>query len=248
MHSQARCCRHNVIQGATATQFLLNCLRQRVLNPITLEKLEARLHQLATSEIGDDPTARQLEKKKAELAVLQRKVETVSRNMALAETTDERNAIAAVFHEFKAKESSLEQEIAATQPAPRSTDPDREVELAAMAVLHSLTETTEAPRTDYAAVGQMFQKTNARLFLKFREVERGHRKLNVLAGGMLTFGSAPPPVPLYEGPTDRAIIQKMLAAGDSVSSVPRQGATGVSDAGQMIGWSANVRRGTRRCT
>jgi hypothetical protein len=111
-----------------------------------------------------------------------------------------------------------------------------------------VTGMVDIPEADFAAIGEAFRQTNARLYLKFREVERGRRKFNVPAGGVLTFGSTPPPVPLYEGPTDRAIIKKMLASGESVSSVPRHGAPGVSDAGQRVGRSANVQRGTRRCT
>jgi DNA invertase Pin-like site-specific DNA recombinase len=246
-NSEAQCCNHNVVEGATATRFVLSCLRQRVLAPNVLAKLKARLRQLATAEQGEDPTARQLESVKTELAAVQRKLTTVSRNMALAETPEERSATAAVFRDLKAEEARLERRIGEPHPTSLIADPDREVE-AALGVLDCLIEFAGTPGTDYAAVGETFRRTNARLYLKFRKVERGRRKFNIPAGGVLTFGSSPPPAALYEGPTDRAIIRKMLATGESVSAVSEHGAPRVSDAGQDIVRSANVQRGTTRCS
>jgi hypothetical protein len=72
---------------------------------------------------------------------------------------------------------------------------------------------------------EVFQRTNAKVYLRFAEVERGKRRITVPSGRVLTFGSTAPLGALYEGPTDRAIIQKMLADGRPVSSVPGQGAS-----------------------
>jgi hypothetical protein len=56
---------------------------------------------------------------------------------------------------------------------------------------------------DWAAVSGAFAGTNAKLYLRFAEVEKGRQTFNIPAGGVLTFGSAPPPGSLYTGPTDR---------------------------------------------
>ena len=59
-------------------------------------------------------------------------------------------------------------------------------------------------------------------------------KRNSLVGGFATFGANLTPVPLYEGPTDRAIIKKMLTNGESICAIPKHGATGSSDAGSVL--------------
>jgi hypothetical protein len=246
-NSQAACCRHNVVQGPAATRFVMACLRQRVLAPTTRAKLEARLHQLAVAESGEDPTRRQMVADQAELASAKRKLQTIGRNMALAETAEERAAIASLFKEVKAEEARLERRLSEAKPVMPATEPQREVETA-MSVLERLDELATTPDANFAAITEVFRHTNAKLYLRFWQIEQGKRRLNVPSGGVLTFGSTAPPVSLYEGPTDRAIIQKMLADGQSVSSVPGQGASGRSETGQEVAGSANVQRVTRRCT
>jgi hypothetical protein len=44
------------------------------------------------------------------------------------------------------------------------------------------------------AVGELFRRLNARLFLKFREVRPKKRKINRVAGGVVTFGVKSLPV------------------------------------------------------
>lgn len=246
-NSEARCCRHNMVQGETATQFVLACLKQRVLSPSTLAKLKARLHELATAEQGDDPVKRQLEADRAELTALRRKIEKVGENMALAESREERDATAAVFRKLKGQEAALDQRIKTHRPAPSGVDPLRQV-AAALGALDRLSESLAAGDADWAAVSSAFTQTNAKLYLRFTEVEKGRKRFNVPAGGVVTFGSTPPPGPLYTGPTDRPIIRKMLAAGESVAATPGCVAPGDSNAGQGVIGSANVQRGTRRCT
>jgi hypothetical protein len=145
--------------------------------------------------------------------------------MALAETAEQRAAIALVFTEMKAEEVRLEQRLGEVKPVVPIADPEREV-AAAMSAFHRLSELADLPDTNYATVSEVFRQTNVKLFLRFREIDVGKRRINIPSGGVLTFGSTAPPVALYDGPTDGAIIRKMLDEGQSVSSVPRQGASG----------------------
>ena len=246
-NSEAKCCWHNVVSGETAARFVLVCLRQRVLNPSTLTKLRARLTELETAERGEDPVQRQLDANRAELATLRRKVQKVGENMALSETREERAAVARVFGDLKAQEARLEQRIAAHRPVPLQVEPQKQVE-AALGALDRLAESVAAGAADWSAVGSAFDRTNAKLYLRFAAVEKGRKTFSVPAGGVVTFGSTPPPGALYTGPTDRAIIRKMLAAGESVTATPECVAPGSSNAGQDVIGSANVQRGTRRCT
>ena len=246
-NSEAKCCRHNMVQGETATRFVLACLRQRLLNPSTLVKLKARLNELATAEQGDDPAQRQLEADRAELTILRRKVQKAAENMALSETREERDAVAGVFRGLKDQEARLEERIGTHRPTPVRVDPQQQVGVA-LGALDRLAESLAAGTADWSVVGSAFTQTNAKLYLRFSEVEKGRKTFNVPAGGVVTFGSTPPPGPLYTGPTDRPIIRKMLAAGQSVTASPVHVAPGNSNAGQDVLGSANVQRGTRRCT
>ena len=239
--------RHNTIKGEQATRFVLACLQQKLFNPSTLAKLKARLGELATTDQGEDPAQRQLEAEKSELVALRRKLQKVGQNMAWAETREERDTTAAVFRELKEQESRLEQRIAAHRPVLPQGDPQREVE-AALGTLDRLSDSVSNSAADWSVISNVFNQTNAKLYLRFAGVEKGRRKFNVPAGGVMTFGSTPPPGPLYTGPTDRAIIRKMLATGESVTAFPECVASGDSNAGQDVIRSANVQRGTRRCT
>jgi hypothetical protein len=244
-NSEARCCRHNVVPGETATRFVLACLRQRLLSPPTLAKLKARLHELASAEQGEDPAKRELESDRADLAALRRKIEKAGENMALAESGEEWAAMASAFRKWKDQKSTLEQRIAACRPASPRIDPQRQVE-AALGVLDRMVQSVAAGDASWPAVGDVFTQTNAKLYLWFAEVEKGRKTFNVPAGGVVTFGSTPPPGPLYTGPTDRPIIRKMLAAGESVTATPERVAPEGSNADQDVIGSANVQRGTRR--
>ncbi len=246
-NSEAKCCRHNMVPGETATRFVLACLRQRLLNPSTLAKLKARLNELATAEQGEDPAQRQLEADRAELAVLRAKVQRAAVNMAMWEPGEEREAVAGVFRELKRQEARLEERIGAHRPAPVRVGPQQQV-AAALGGLDRLAESLAAGAADWSVVGSAFTQTNAKLYLRFSEVEKGRKKFNVPAGGVVTFGSTPPPGLLYTGPTDRPVIRKMLAAGQSVTASPVHVAPGDSNTGQDVIGSANVQRGTRRCT
>jgi hypothetical protein len=64
-----------------------------------------------------------------------------------------------------------------------------------MATLDEMTELAADP-TNLGAVGELFRRVNARLFLSFREERLKTRVVNRVAGGVLTFGATPPPVPL----------------------------------------------------
>ncbi len=245
--SDAKCCGHNMVQGESTTRFVFGCLRQRLLHPSLAAKLRARLRELAVAAQGENPDSRQLESDKAELAKVQRQLQRVGRNMALAETAEERNATAAVFGELKVEETRLQRQIGQSHPVTPSADPEREVE-AALGTLDRLADSAGSDAANLSVVGEAFRLTDVKLYLRFQKVEQGRRTFNIPAGGVVTFGSSPPPGALYTGPTDRAIIRKMLASGESVTANPVCVTPGDSDSGQDVIRSLNVRRGTRRCT
>jgi len=153
--------------------------------------------------------------------------------------------MASVFTELKAEKSTLERRLVELAPAQSGIDAKQEVE-SALAGLTHLSELAAGSDADLSAVGNLFRGLEARLYLRFEVLEQGRQTINVPAGGVLTFGSTPPPVNMYTGPTGRAIIRKMLADGVLVTASPVCVAPRSSNSGQDVIGSANVKRGTMR--
>jgi hypothetical protein len=155
--------------------------------------------------------------------------------------TAQSRAIARVFEDTRAQIQKLEQEIALLAATEQRGDQKAEV-AAAINKFHELTQFAEKA-TSYEAAGELFGFTNARLFARFKEVEAGKRKLNKLASGLVTFGAAPPPIKIYEGPTSRRKIKGSMASEESTepcshgSQVPEP--KGPGQEGDSLG---NVRR------
>jgi len=201
---------------------------------------------MAAAEVGDGADRRQAEADRSKLAALERTLATVGRNMALSETPEERAATAKEFGKLQVEATRLRAQIQSHRPPVAPRAPEREVE-AAMAGLGRLAGLADSEE-DQASVGELFRNLDVRLYLRFRSAERGRRKINEVGGGVVTFGATPPPSPLYDGPTDRAIIRQKLASGESVTSVADHAVIRVGLSGPEVNWSANVQRGTRRCT
>jgi hypothetical protein len=200
--SHGAACRHNLVDGPTATRFLLGCVRQRVLTPSFRAKLETKLRAIAARELGSPRPDQAVETKRAALAETRRKRERAAQNLALAEDETQYKAVAAVFDQLKREEAVLETELLQAEQAARpAVDAEAEV-AAALGALDRMGELAADP-TNLGAIGELFWRLNARLFLKFREV----RTMNRVAGGVMTFGATPPPVPLYEGPTGRRALK-----------------------------------------
>ena len=133
-NSQSKCCSHNVVGGEVATGFILACVRQRVLTPTALAKLEARLREIAAAETGDGAACKRAEADRSRLAAVERKHAIVGPNLALAETTEEHAATTMVFRELQAEAAKLRVQIQSHRPPEAVRSPEREVE-AAMASL-----------------------------------------------------------------------------------------------------------------
>ena len=64
---------------------------------------------------------------------------------------------------------------------------------------------------------------NLRLFLKFEAIQPKKRIINKVVGGVVTIGSAPAPIEIYQGPTGRGKLKKSLptSGSDQVACNPR---------------------------
>jgi hypothetical protein len=247
-NSQARACKHNVVPGPEAARFVLAGLRQRVLPPEALARLAARLRRLAEAERAEDPGGRLRRELQAQLAQAEARLVTAGRNLALAATPERHQAIASAFDKLQAEKEELVRRLAELPGRPAGLGPEEEVR-AALAGLDRLRELVESADPDDPALSELFAQVDAKLYLRFDAVERKGRKCQAPRSGFLAFGPAPPPAPLYRGPTDRALVRRMLDDGEPVVADPGGAAPpGPESPGPEVSWSANVQRGTSRCS
>jgi hypothetical protein len=241
--SHSASCEHNHVDGLLATRFALSCLVQKVLSPSLMVKLNSRLQELANSELPGRQSDEDFKAKENELAKLERKIATAKRNLALADTEAHHRAVAGVLDELETQKADLEAEVASVKSAVAQRDAHTDVQ-AALAVLDRLPGLV-SDHGDLAAIGEAFRLINVNLFLGFRPVQAKKRILNKLARGIVTFGSAPPPIELYSGPTGRRGLQTKQAAMVAASpegDVPLPDQRGAGREGKSLG---NVNRGDR---
>jgi hypothetical protein len=169
-------------------------------------RLRRKLEAIAERELGAAQPDGVVEGLRSSLAEARRKRERAAENLALADGPGQYRAIAAVFESLSQEESRLEAELEQAERASGlPVDLVAEVE-AAWATADRLVE-SEPDAEDLVAAGELFRALNVRLFLDFKEVKPKKRTLNVVTKGMVTFGMAPAPVPLYEGPTGRRALR-----------------------------------------
>ena len=251
LQSHSASCSHNTVDGPTATRFILSCLRQRLLSPTLLPKVEQRFRELAAQEESSNNVERELTNLRAELAQAQLQLKNVSGNMALAKTPEQFEVISAMFDQLKARETSLRIQIVEAES--KTAQPrDAKAEIAeAMSVIDHLTNTLAGSKgLDFAA--EAFRLTNVRLFLQFRPMQIKKRVLNRVAGGVVVFGAAPNPIDIYRGPTGRRALNcngstALLAAeqGKPGSPSPPENTIGSGSEGKLL---RNVNRGDRQWT
>jgi hypothetical protein len=164
-------------------------------------------------------------------------------NLALAENPEQHKAIATIFDQASHEEKELEFQLREAEKSAKNTPDLENVISAALEDFDHLVDLA-ANDTDLGAASEVFRQLNARLFLRFKEVQPKNRRVNKVAGGVVTFGSSPPPVTLYEGPTGRRALQGRAATPGYLPEVPALPSVSRDDdrEGQSLG---NVNRGDR---
>lgn len=197
-------CHHNHVPGPLAAEFALSVIRQKLLAPGVFEKLKCRLLELAVGAGSEDESARQIELKADQLARAKADVETAARNMALAKNGRQLAAMQKVFDAFEAKVAKLEDELTAVRrvSTPRTAKADVE---AAIDLAERLTDLASEP-DGLKIAGEVVTLADLKLYLRFQQVKTGKGTLNRLAGGIVTLGSATPPIVPYAGKTDRESV------------------------------------------
>lgn len=241
--SHAAECSHNHVDGRVATSFLLASMRQRILVSGFRTKIEQKLRALAERQHGPNHGLDELNRLRTSLSDVRQKRDLAAKNLALAANEDQHRAIAAVFDQLAQEEQTLTERLRKAEEASDSTA-DVEAELAsALSALDHIADLAQDP-ANLESIGLLFTRLNVRLFLKFEEVQQKKRRVHKVAGGVVTFGTSPPPIPLYEGPTGRRALQSRVDIEASALSSPAapQNLHPSSQEGQSSG---NVSRGER---
>jgi hypothetical protein len=198
------------------------CIRQRLMRPEFRAKLQDRLRALASRAGQQEDLAREIEANRAALEELSLKRDKVAENLAHAANDGQYRAISSIFDKLDGEYQALDAQLRQLEQT-NTRRPQLEAAVSgALEDFDRLTALAEAP-ANLEAIGKLFDHTNARLFLSFREVQPKNRKLNVVAGGVVTFGTSTPPVKLYEGPTGRRALKgtaDLPRSGAGITAVP----------------------------
>ena len=237
--SHGQKCTHNHVDGPTATQFLLSCLRQRLFAPRMMELIEQKLINLARKDNTKTAHEGDLVEKKNTLAKINQDIDKITRNMALSDTDAQYKALAVVFNEYTQRKAAQEVDIAQAKTEPqRPVDWQCEVDLA-IALFRRLPDLA-ANGDDWASITELFRQTNAQLFLSFLLEQRKKRVVNKISTGVVTFGAAVSPITKYEGPTSRKTIKCSMA---SYAAEPEKGQNYLHLIGEKDTSLGNISRG-----
>ncbi|MEI7688367.1 MAG: recombinase family protein, partial [Planctomycetota bacterium] len=181
MNSHAQCCSHNLVRGEKATRFVLESIKQRVLNDVTFDKLADRLRQMAQEQAGVDPLIAKKKSLENELRYAREKRECVGRNMSLSEDAEILEVMKKTFKECSEKVRQLEGQLL-TFPAERPVcDPEQEVG-SALATLSRLGTFADEATPEATGVAELFHDLDAKLYLKFGTVIKGRQHRYVPTG------------------------------------------------------------------
>lgn len=217
MQTNGQECTHNQIDGRIAVQFVLSCLRQKLLFPRLRTKLETRLREIAANESLGQGLDRDRQNLEVEVRRLQGEREVIQRNLARAKNDGQFDSISTELEKADKGIAAASARLAAlsAKSAPLSVDAEIARAMDAMDRLPNLA----SDATNLPAITRAFALVNVRLYLSFKQVKHGKRTLNKVGRGLLTFGDVPPPVPLYTGPTGR----RALASQDTATVAANAG-------------------------
>jgi hypothetical protein len=175
-------------------------------------------------------------------------IKTAERNLGYATNEQNFRAVEAVIAELREREKALlaESKTAESRSAAGS-GAETDIE-AALDFAKRLSELVSNER-DFALATEAFSLANAKLFVKFKPIPKKRRTLNQIVGGVVTLGTAAPPIGLYEGPTSRDKIKKTSPEAATAVQGPgeRRSPTSseVQDSGGEETSLGNVSRGDR---
>jgi hypothetical protein len=244
--SHGGACASNHVDGPLATKFALSCIKQWVLTPGNLGKVQDCLRQLARQHDSAKVESDELKRKSLELERVNASLSVVSRNLAYADGPDQFAAVSAELKRLTQRKEDLAHEIAALGQEQNRTG-GREADAFASAELLAKGLANLAAGADSLPVaGEVIRAANAKLYLRFVPQQLKKRTVNRVAGGILTLGAANPPIQVYDGRTDRQHVKQAArkrkntralasqCSGDCVDSDPDSRSVGNVNRGERI--------------
>lgn len=195
VQSQGAQCSHNAVDCENALRFVLSYTRDQVLRPDVLQKVRARLTEIARKDLSsskDDDSLRRLQHR---LSELDEEIELNVQNLARAKSGELHDAVSRVYEKNLAERKALEEEIASLANRRQRVDLEAEVE-AAMGQIEHL-ENLISNAEELAVAREIIELVNINLFLSFEDATWGKRTVRKVAGGVLTTGAAPLPIKPY---------------------------------------------------
>lgn len=178
-----------------------------------------------------------------ELAELEQRYKTAVRNMTLELDSTIRAAMRGVVVELQSRLEALRVQIERQDERPLVEHSIEQRVSAALEQLDHLPQLVE-DAGNFAALGELFARLNAQLFLRFLRVQAGKRIVNRLSGGVLTIGDAPAPIEKYSGVTSRQFVKQSALKGEG-PTVKSAGPSGCSFSDDQANSLGNVNRDDR---
>jgi DNA invertase Pin-like site-specific DNA recombinase len=205
-------CAHNSVDGDAALGFTISVLTQQIDRLGGRDALRAQLLELAAA---DDPPQREdvqneIRIQKRRLAEAEVDLELIRRNFARARDDAEigilRAELASQQKEIDCIRTQHDFLVAQSEEKP-SGDPTQQIDMA-LELFDNLHLVVNDPAAR-AAIPDVMDKINLRLWLNFGEGTKGTRKVRVLQGGILTTGDTEPPVRPYGNDNDGSGPQRV---------------------------------------
>lgn len=209
VQSQGMQCRHNAVDCEEALRSVLGYTRDQVLRPAVLEKVRARLTEIARKNLSASTDDDALQHLQHQLSVASEECELNLNNLARAKNDQHYHALSVVYEQNLARKSALEEQVAALESHHRHIDLEEEVD-AAMGQVNQL-ENLMQNAEDMAVAREIIELVNTNLFLCFDDGKWGKRTVRKVAGGVLTTGAAPLPIQPYQGRTSRKEVKRNAA-------------------------------------
>ncbi|MCE9527937.1 MAG: recombinase family protein [Planctomycetales bacterium] len=241
--SHGASCDHNHVDGQIATRFALKTVQQRLFSNGNLERLMAKLQELAAAEQVRVNSRGELDQKRAGLADVQRRIGLAEKNLALAENPDDFKAVSKSLQLLRDQKQCLSRELLSQEGSQGAVNIDNDL-AAAVKLSQHLGELANVP-DKLGAIGTIFRALDVQLYLRFRPALKSKRTINKLVGGVLTTGSAPSPLEKYQGPTSRRALNSGPVGVELLDGTPPSGKSNVSFSGLEDKSLGNVSRGDR---
>lgn len=150
----------------------------------------------------------------------------VKTNLGRAKSDEQYNEIAAQIDDLDARKATLSERLRQITAQSNCIDVDAILERSLKAFKGAQQLAGQA--NDLAGATRLFDALNVQLLLRFQPVQKKIRVEHKLAGGIIIWGSAEPPIQKYTGPTGKRALKELQARqargnGELENSILRMG-------------------------